>query len=634
MRLLIILCLSIFCWTYAQAQPTKYDRAYFEAFPIYDDIAFTYFDEGLETAEDNYIQFEKRKTGWYAAHISYETRETKNSVQIWDAKTKAYTENYKFTAEKKAKQESLNGKLAQKIRQYNDFDYYVQPLAGYDGAAVDVVNLFKGMGPKKLTADEIQGLARAYDRATTWAYGATQFGDKIKEPNLKLAQKYSAKSLELFAYLAEKYPNHEGIVGEMPAKYSGICMHHWMSTNYFGKNDIDYLAKANFPEAMVAMAKNYLKACPKNAILITYGDNDTYPLWYVQEKLGFRQDVIILSESMLSYDKNLDYIHERYVKPGKLKLSFQKEDYYKKNDVYYRTAPDLAEKPISLASFLEQAKELADEPDEEKRVLHNQFYIEGKDTVVTVTLNSSYIHNGNLIFLDLIQENIKERPICWANVRYHSVFQALKEYEENLFAVQTLSLKNGNPNIQDYDINIADPDKLKEYFLNDFEQVSAAEFNAVKMASKPYLYGTLRAFTKLLEHYRYLEPKPEVVDQLVARLFEIYPPKEVAYGFYAVSIIATLYDPKSERDEEILILLDNYAISFKDDIEESKLENTTGYFTYYPLQSEKQLRKRYSEGLEYLKTLQDRALDNDAFRDLDDGALTKKLEELAEIINE
>ena len=31
---------------------------------------------------------------------------------------------------------------------HNDFNYYVQPLAGYDGAAVDVVNLFKGMNPK------------------------------------------------------------------------------------------------------------------------------------------------------------------------------------------------------------------------------------------------------------------------------------------------------------------------------------------------------------------------------------------------------------------------------------------------------------------------------------------------------
>ncbi|RYY95978.1 MAG: DUF2723 domain-containing protein, partial [Chitinophagaceae bacterium] len=50
------------------------------------------------------------------------------------------------------------------------------------------------------------------------------------------------------------------------------------------------------------VARDYLEACAPNAILFTFGDNDTYPLWYAQEVEGVRPDIRIINTSLLGID--------------------------------------------------------------------------------------------------------------------------------------------------------------------------------------------------------------------------------------------------------------------------------------------------------------------------------------------
>jgi hypothetical protein len=206
------------------------------------------------------------------------------------------------------------------------------------------------------------------------------------------------------------------------------------------------------------MAYNYLISCPKNAILFTYGDNDTYSLWYDQEVEGIRPDVRLVNLSLFSGSWYIRQMTRKMNESAPLPITMPYEKYEDGvRDVIYfddRKLPGYTElsdvfdfitsdNPAAMVQYQDGSSanylptknfKITINKDD---VIKNGVVPDSDRAKLTDTLKFTftpgYVSKENLALIDILAHNHWKRPICFTST----------VGDENMIGLQPYLYKEG-----------------------------------------------------------------------------------------------------------------------------------------------------------------------------------------------
>ena len=328
----------------------------------------------------------------------------------------------------------------------------------------------------------------------------------------------------------------------------------------------------------VYSAKNLLASCAPNSILFTGGDNDTFPLWYVQEVENFRTDVRVIVLSYFNTDWYIEQMMSKKNKSEKIDFSVSLDSYIQGglNDYLpYRNDSRIQNRPISLKGYINLVKrnskaiQVPTSVSNYNSIPSKSFWLasKGKESLLgkfdsyyqdTLLINLKSNKNGlekkDLAFLDLLQANNWERPIYFNNTSLNGIGLELKRNViQEGFAYRLLPILSPNSG------SLIDSEKMYNNLMsNSFWRGLDDEKAYFSEDHRGFIMNYRSTFNTLIKELINKKEYDKALE-VINKSLDLIPDKAIMYDHFSVQIVEYLINLNEKAGMKTLELANNIA---------------------------------------------------------------------------
>lgn len=319
----------------------------------------------------------------------------------------------------------------------------------------------------------------------------------------------------IFEQISEALKNRKSLFKWIAYGVAGLVLFVAVPVNLFAFNFEDHDRSGNY--VAYDYSYNILQSCEENAILFTNGDNDTFPLWFLQEVVGVRTDVRVVNLSLLNthwYIKQL-----RDFEP-QIPLTLGKRAYSDKRIEQLTPIPWKKQK-VKIPVPDSIVREVKENPgvDVIKWGVSNNITWELKPTYVVGSYKMLRVQD--LMILRILQTVQWKRPVYFAVTVSEDNKMGMNDY----LRMDGLTFK-----VLPYKVKSVDPELLKDNLYNKYQYRGLTDKTVhFNVATKKLLQNYRSAFLQLSVYYLQ-NGENDKAQEVLEKMGEVMPDDVIPYN--------------------------------------------------------------------------------------------------------